>query len=537
MRISNGNIGIGTTAPANALDVSGTLRVIGAAGDITFTNGNINLAGVPVISSTGVLSNASTTSNSIGGVTLNNGVVSNASSSVNAIGGVFLSSCNATTGTFTTNSSLGSNNIGGVTLSNSNAIVGGFLRNALTPTTYDISGGNISNSLTTTSSNLRVAAGSVSAPAVAFTTSTNTGLYGSATGHLDVATGGFRCMNLNGGGVTTYLGLTAAGTTPQLRINATTGLNNMISFNSTAAGALVIGNQVAGLPDGQFGVSTDAGATASLRVATSGIVVPGHIRDALVPSTLDISGGNISNSGTTRSANFLAVPGGASRPGYAFTTDPSSGIDLPGTSQIAFETAGVQRMVISNANVGIGTTAPAFALDVSGVTNVQTAGAGGTLNVGGTSGLFMFCDAVTTKHGYIRALGSTANLYLGTSNTNHMVITNAGRVGIGTGDPGATLDVSGGVVRVQRVYNGLANALVIADSTAAPIARWGVGILNAATGSESGGNDFAINAYSDSVVASTPLMITRSNGNVGIGGGAASSPRHSESRRDRSHLR
>jgi hypothetical protein len=85
------------------------------------------------------------------------------------------------------------------------------------------------------------------------------------------------------------------------------------------------------------------------------------------------------------------------------------------------------------------------------------------------------------------------------------------------------LDVSGGVVRVQRVYNGLANALVIADSTAAPIARWGVGILNAATGSESGGNDFAINAYSDSVVASTPLMITRSNGNVGIGGGAASS--------------
>ena len=143
--------------------------------------------------------------------------------------------------------------------------------------------------------------------------------------------------------------------------------------------------------------------------------------------------------------------------------------------------------------------------------------------MGGSTGLFMFCDAVTTKHGYIRALGSTANLYLGASNTNHMVITNAGRVGIGTGDPGATLDVSGGVVRVQRVYNGLANALVIADSTAAPIARWGVGILNAATGSESGGNDFAINAYSDSVVASTPLMITRSNGNVGIGGGAASS--------------
>jgi len=107
MRISNSNVGIGTTNPSNALDVSGTLRVIGTAGDLTFSNGNINLAGVPVISSTGVLSNGAATSNSIGGVTL----------------------------------------------SNSNAIVGGFLRNALIPSQFDISGGNISNSGTATSTN------------------------------------------------------------------------------------------------------------------------------------------------------------------------------------------------------------------------------------------------------------------------------------------------------------------------------------------------------------------------------------------------
>jgi hypothetical protein len=321
-------------------------------------------------------------------------------------------------------------------------------------------------------------------------------------------------MNLHAGGVTTYLGLTAAGTTPQLRINATTGLNNMISFNSTAASALVIGNQVAGLPDGQFGVSTDAGATASLRVATSGIVVPGHIRDALVPSTLDISGGNISNSGTTRSANFLAVPGGASRPGYAFTTDPSSGIDLPGTSQIAFETAGVQRMVISNANVGIGTTAPAFALDVSGVTNVQTAGAGGTLNVGGTSGLFMFCDAVTTKHGYIRALGSTANLYLGTSNTNHMVITNAGRVGIGTGDPQFALDVSGSVQA--------SGGLLVTDTNASRVnnvnlyANSSQAVVEAYKRDLTLWDDLVFRTANNTTNA-TRMTITGSNGNVGIG--------------------
>jgi hypothetical protein len=125
MRISNSNVGIGTTAPTNALDVSGTLRVIGPLGDLTLSNGSIKLGSATLLSSSGVLSNAATTSNSIGGVTLDNN--------------------------------------------------------------------QISNSSTTTSSNFRGANGSVSAPMLAFTSSTNTGLYTTATGNLDVATGGFRC--------------------------------------------------------------------------------------------------------------------------------------------------------------------------------------------------------------------------------------------------------------------------------------------------------------------------------------------------------
>ena len=75
MRISNSNIGIGTTNPANALDVSGVLRIIGANGNITFSNGSIDVSGTPLVSSTGAFSNVSTTSNSIGGVLLSNGGV------------------------------------------------------------------------------------------------------------------------------------------------------------------------------------------------------------------------------------------------------------------------------------------------------------------------------------------------------------------------------------------------------------------------------------------------------------------------------
>ena len=264
MRISNSNIGIGTRTPSNALDVSGTLRVIGTAGDITFTNGAIAIGGSNVISSTGVLSNSSGTSNSIGGVVLETS---------NVLASSFESSPST------------SNIIGGVTLRNSNAIVGGFLRNALTPTTYDI------------------------------------------------------------------------------------------------------------------------------------------------------SGGNISNSGVTRSTNFLAVPGGASRPGYAFTTDPSSGFDLAGASQIAFETAGLQRMVLSNANLGIGTATPRVALDVSGdiSANVYN-GPGGTQ----AAPHYTFSDDRTTGVFFPGAniVGFTAG------GTERMRISNS-NIGIGTTAPSNALDVSG----------------------------------------------------------------------------------------------
>ena len=157
MRISNSNIGIGTTTPSNALDVAGTLRVIGTSGgDLTFSNGAIAIGGSNVISSTGVLSNSSGTSNSIGGVVLETS---------NVLASSFESSPST------------SNIIGGVTLRNSNAIVGGFLRNALTPTTWDISGGNISNSGTTTASNVRASGGAMATPSYSFTGATGSGVY------------------------------------------------------------------------------------------------------------------------------------------------------------------------------------------------------------------------------------------------------------------------------------------------------------------------------------------------------------------------
>jgi len=119
MRISNSSIGIGTTAPGSALDVSGVMRVVGTAGNITFSNGTINagvginISGTPIVQSNGAFSNPTTTSNSMGGVVLSNNAISNSGTHTS---GNFI-------GTGTT-----SNWIGGVTLNNFDLSMGGIGR-------------------------------------------------------------------------------------------------------------------------------------------------------------------------------------------------------------------------------------------------------------------------------------------------------------------------------------------------------------------------------------------------------------------------
>ena len=59
--------------------------------------------------------------------------------------------------------------------------------------------------------------------------------------------------------------------------------------------------------------------------------------------------------------------GTAALPAYAFSTDSNTGMYRAGTDMLGFTTSGVEKMrIISNGNVGIGTTGPSVKLDVNG---------------------------------------------------------------------------------------------------------------------------------------------------------------------------
>jgi hypothetical protein len=77
-------------------------------------------------------------------------------------------------------------------------------------------------------------------------------------------------------------------------------------------------------------------------------------------------------------------------------------------------------------NVGIGTTNPSNQLDVSGTISSRN--------------LLLQGDGTDA---YIRPTNASSSLYLGSNNNNHMKISSAGNVGIGTNSPGCTLDVNG----------------------------------------------------------------------------------------------
>jgi hypothetical protein len=352
MRISNGNVGIGTTTPANALDVAGTIRVIGTTGgDLTFSNGNINLAGVPVISSTGVLSNASTTSNSIGGVTLNNGVVSNASSSVNTIGGVFLSSCNVTTGTFTTNSSLGSNNIGGVTLSNTNITYAGAISNTVGTTSNRIGGVTLSNGVVSNASTSSNSIGGVTL------SNTNITFAGAISNTVSA-------MSNQIGGVTLCNGFV---------VNP--AYTNSSQFIASSNGS-------AGSPGFAFGTEAGLGVyksdTATIGFATGGLqrmVLSNSVlaigRTPLADTSLILQTAANAYISTGRvylgdPANSIAAYGGTIVEGLSNGGGGACDLLLYSRPSGASPTTPLERMrILGSGNVGIGTRAPESILDIS----------------------------------------------------------------------------------------------------------------------------------------------------------------------------
>ncbi len=307
--MTSGGVGVGTSAPAYNLDVSGTVRTTGG-----------------VVST--YLRNAITpTTYDISG-----GNISNSG-----------------------------------TTTSTNAIVSGYVRNALTPSQFDISGGNISNSGTTRSSNFlgtatasnniagvtlsnRFVGVGIPNPTVQLDVSGTVRISATPEANIRVAAAGASDLNaLSFYQVASEQGIYTSNTTP---------------FTIYTQGS----RRFTILSNGNVGISTmnpvytlDVVGTTS----ATNVLVSGYLRNALTPSEFDISGGNISNSG-----RILTSSGTVSAPSYSFAADASMGLYDPATNVLGFATAGIERMRIDQSgNIAIGTSNPLTRVHILGTSN------------------------------------------------------------------------------------------------------------------------------------------------------------------------
>jgi len=444
---------------------------------------------------------------------------------------------------------------------------------------------------------------------------------GSVTGITDlaVADGGTGASTLTGyvkgNGTSAF---TASATIPNTDITGLGTMSTQASSNVSITGGSITGITDLAVADGGTGASTAQNARINLLPTYTGnatkvlavntgatdvewttagsgsgdVVGPASATDNAVARFDGTTGKLIQNSAVTvadttgtitTGGSVLTADGTVSAPAFAPSADTNTGIFFPAADTIAFAEGGVESMRIdSSGDVGIGTTAPATLLHVSGssttaISRLASTSNGATTFDGSGAGLELLANGMNTTNKYTPAIkfGATdpdftttnpkfgasilataaqtytsdttggMNLEFWTAPINpgtgsglieRMRIDSSGNVGIGTSSPTIKLDVVGGTTSgaIDNALLLLGGVTGVAGSGAALYLSGGSGVSRAVAiaGINTGG---AANAHamtfstSASSAAPTERMRIDSSGNVGIGTAAASRLLHAQS--------
>ena len=411
MRIlTDGNVGIGTTAPGAKLDVAGTLRTTatdspnifasfeesGGAGKIALQYSS-SLAGI----------------GSQGGFRFYTGITGNI------------------------NQALGGNEV---------------LRIE--------SGGNVGIGTTSPGAKLAIEGSSAAAPGFEALRVTNTGAFDAS--YIAFPRAGDPTRGI-------IFGHQSAPTNNMSSVRASGSVSQSISIQTGLDASSVRGNLIINTLGGNVGIGNNAttalfsvGSTSQFQVSSAGLVTY-------------VDGATDTATAVCKNAAGQLAPCNTTGTGAAFVQDGNSfgSLAMLGTNDafgLAFETSGVEKMrILTDGNVGIGTTAPGAKLEIAG-TNTATSSkgnlfiattdafgidVGGQLSLGGkynTAGSVLSFGSIAARKETAADGSASGYLAFGTSNaaggaiTEKLRITSSGNVGIGTTTPSSfKLEIAGSI--------------------------------------------------------------------------------------------